>query len=577
MTKFSLLTIAAVTFLFTTLNSQTFSPVSTGMDNVSYSAVQWGDFDNDGDLDVILTGRNNAEERITMLYVNNEGDYSPLSIGLIPVDDSFVSFGDYDNDNDLDLLLTGSSMDGPVSVIYENIGSNVFSDIEAGLTGVENGKSAWGDYDNDGDLDIMITGNWDAILYENDEGTFIETNNDFGYLNSGCTAWGDYDNDGDLDLLINGDSGAGTTTKIFTNHNGVFTEAVLDLAGSMAGKSGFVDYDNDGDLDVYISGFDDALEPIFKIYKNEGGGVLVEELVWVTGVSLTGLDWGDYDTDGDLDLVITGKGAGCGLYVANIYKYENGQFTDAGANLMPLTRGSAQWGDYDNDGDLDILMSGSQEGVSARTLLYRNSANSNEFEPNTPPDIPTGLAANVIDNSVEFSWDIGNDEQTIFLSLNYNLRIGRHEDESEIMAPMADPESGYRTIIAAGNTGQNTSWTVNNLVPGTYYWSVQTIDQAYAGSEFAEVQSFTVTATNVNEMPAGEKPGITPNPASENIEIIGLEQPSEIHIYDASGNTVYFGSYLHGEQISVKQFLQGLYFITLNNNGETIKLKFLKR
>ncbi len=67
-----------------------------------------------------------------------------------------MAWGDYDNDGDLDILLTGS-FGGPVARVYRNTGG-AFVDIGAGLTGVQNGSVAWGDYDNDGDLDILLTG-----------------------------------------------------------------------------------------------------------------------------------------------------------------------------------------------------------------------------------------------------------------------------------------------------------------------------------------------------------------------------------------------------------------------------------
>jgi uncharacterized repeat protein (TIGR01451 family) len=87
------------------------------------------------------------------------GSFSDISAGLPGVDDSAVAWGDYDNDGDLDILLTGrDSSNSPLSRIYRNDGGGSFSDISAGLPGVDNSAVTWGDYDNDGDLDILLTG-----------------------------------------------------------------------------------------------------------------------------------------------------------------------------------------------------------------------------------------------------------------------------------------------------------------------------------------------------------------------------------------------------------------------------------
>ena len=70
-----------------------------------------------------------------------------------------VAWGDYDQDGDLDILLTGQTNSNPnaISPVYRNT-SGTFSDISAGLTGVTQSSAAWGDYDNDGDLDILLAG-----------------------------------------------------------------------------------------------------------------------------------------------------------------------------------------------------------------------------------------------------------------------------------------------------------------------------------------------------------------------------------------------------------------------------------
>ena len=256
---------------------------------------------------------------ISRIYNNDNGTFTDIEAGLSGVRNPAVAWGDYDNDGDLDILLTGEASSGNISKVYRN-DAGVFTDIGAGLPGVKSSSVAWGDYDNDGDLDIAIagrTGAGSAIhmanVYRNDNGTFTDT----GPLLEGAeytsVAWGDYDNDGDLDLLTTGSTEFGHVTPIYRNDNGVFT-------GILAGLDG-------------------------------GGYGLVA--------------WGDFDNDGDLDALVAGAGA---FNFTRVYRNDGGVFSDIGAGLpsVLLDPVSIAWGDYDNDGDLDILLS---PGRSIATII----------------------------------------------------------------------------------------------------------------------------------------------------------------------------------------------------------------
>ena len=148
-----------------------FTDIGAGLKGVEFSSVAWGDYDNDGDLDILLTGNTSSE--ISKVYRNDDGKFTDIGAGLKGVDYSSVAWGDYDNDGDLDILLTGrDSDDNETSKVYRNDDGS-FTDIGAGLKGVDYSSVAWGDYDNDGDLDILLTGrdsDDDAIsrVYRND-------------------------------------------------------------------------------------------------------------------------------------------------------------------------------------------------------------------------------------------------------------------------------------------------------------------------------------------------------------------------------------------------------------------------
>jgi len=189
------------------LFSQDFTEITTGLPGVDRASVAWGDYDNDGDPDLLLSGTG----YITEVYRNDNGSFTDINAGLIGVGYGSVEWGDFDADGDLDILVSG--FNGSVyTKIYCNT-NGIFTDINAGLPGILHGVSTWADYDNDGDLDVFITGNTNSVgyiskLYRNDSGTFVNSGMSFPGLIYSNASWGDYDNDDDVDLIITGYTGS---------------------------------------------------------------------------------------------------------------------------------------------------------------------------------------------------------------------------------------------------------------------------------------------------------------------------------------------------------------------------------
>src|SRR3989339_57387 len=181
-------------------------------------------------------------------------------------------------------------------------------------------------------------------------------------------AWGDYDNDGDLDLGLCGYTGSGRASRIYNNNAGTFTDSGAAIADTSDASISWGDYDNDGDLDLAMAGLTTTTGRISRIYRNSGG--LFSDIgAGFTAVELSSMAWGDYDSDGDLDLALCGLGR-----ISRIYGNNGGIFTDIVAGLTGVSDGCITWGDYDNDGDLDIGLSGYM-GTSAIVFsrIYRNS------------------------------------------------------------------------------------------------------------------------------------------------------------------------------------------------------------
>jgi hypothetical protein len=561
-----------------TLPAQSFTPADIYFPAAARGEIAWCDYDNDDDLDVFITGLGAGDEMISALYRNIGGSFVDCGLSFIPAEESMASWGDYDRDGDQDLLLAGHAAYGDIALIYRNEGG-YFTPVDAGITGIQQGVVQWEDIDGDNDLDVFISGNWITEIYRNDDGIFTDTGAEFGYFSSSAASFGDYDNDGDLDLLVNGDSGAGAVSKIFINDEGQFSDAEVSFTGLMAGTADWVDYDNDGDLDAAISGFDDALEARFFLYKNQDKQF---EIVYagINGFAIGSADWSDYDNDGDADLVMSGKATGCGAYVSGIYRNDgNDLFYKISQEITTATRSAVGWSDYDNDGDPDFLLSGLNDADEPFTKLYLNNNGSNTYSVNSAPSAADLLEALADGNRVTLTWSEASDGETPVAGLTYNLRIGTFTGGNDVVPSMAGPETGVRYLTAAGNAGQCKSWSFLNLEPGTYYWSVQSVDQAYEASQFAPEESFSITATSVVEIEGNANLlNIYPNPACDELYInLDGSNSGECFISDLSGK-VLFSEIVTGPlvNIDVKALNKGIYLVTIKQDGIQTSALFTK-
>lgn len=407
----------------------------------SGSGVTVFDYNSDGLMDLYMMngtyiegvsdkeGRRFANTPDRLYKNNGNGTFTDVTVkaGVGDLNWSMAAGAiDYDNDGDDDLYLLNY---GP-NVFFRNNGNGTFTDItdQLGLRGPEklNGFVKWSigvsfwDYNMDGRLDAMV-GNFLAfdpeyftpatpeimphpseykgqasMLYEQTpDGKFIDVTqkNNLFYPDSKCMGLTvfDYDNDGDIDIFQANDH---QLNFMFRNDNGIFKEAGVETgvaansqgkgSGSMHGSIG--DVDGDGLQDILVVDLEYG-----ALYRNLGNGFF-EDITESGGVSgpLAGKGaWAaaflDFDNDGDLDIV-SANGTAEELILQYPLLLENdgkGHFRDAGKNYSPYFatkrsgRGLAVW-DYDNDGDMDIIVSHVDLKATA-TLLRNDGGNSNHW------------------------------------------------------------------------------------------------------------------------------------------------------------------------------------------------------
>lgn len=345
-----------------------FNHYAAGLNSVKDSSSDFGDIDNDNDSDIVITGSNT-----TSIYKNDGSGFFTIYDNLSGVSQGTSQFADLDNDSDLDLLVTG--INGTrFALIYENDGNGNFSDVSAGFTGVNGSSCDIADIDQDHDLDLIITGNDGSLgvtyLYRNDGGlNFSHVTTSLQDVAGGSSVFGDFDGDADEDLLITGNNHA----ILYENDGmGNFTDIDASLSGVDNYSGGiFLDFDNDMNLDMLIVGRMNPNKSAI-LYKNNGLGIFTPFSSSIEGVDYASLAAADIDFDGDTDLVITGIDDSATktsiLYVNN----GDGTFFNASAGLTGVWNGSVGFNDVDNDKDIDLLITGGDASNIETAKLYRN-------------------------------------------------------------------------------------------------------------------------------------------------------------------------------------------------------------
>ncbi|MCH2230352.1 MAG: FG-GAP-like repeat-containing protein [Crocinitomicaceae bacterium] len=341
------------------------------LDNETNWSASWGDYDNDGYDDLFVPSRNYNVKNL--LYHNNtDGTFTKVTTGPIVNDlGSSISgaWGDYNNDGYLDLFVTNS--ENSPNRLYTNNQDGTFSSVDSGAIieeGVYSNSAAWADYNRDGYLDIVITDfhptDFNRLLYGTANGEFILDETSLISLSATSAvgaAWGDYDNDGDPDLFIANTNNE--NNQLFRNDEGLFVEI---LSGQIVNDSGtsvggvWGDYDNDGDLDIYVTNSSDQ-EPNF-FYINNGDGTFTRDLNIEIVDELTnshGASWIDFDNDGNLDLLVANDQSKKNLLYSNNGDLSFLKLTNAISENETNSYGVA-WSDYDNDGDYDLFVANTE-------------------------------------------------------------------------------------------------------------------------------------------------------------------------------------------------------------------------
>jgi hypothetical protein len=528
---------------------------NTGLPNMGFCAVAVGDINNDGKLDIVMSGYVTGAGSLdtTRVFFGNgngtftESAYNNATVApLKKMEQASVALGDYDKDGYLDLLLTGYDR-GAVStkrsrtMLYRNSGPPNFQFLENTATsfmGVNQSDSKFFDFNNDGWLDIVVSGvntnvtstpgsgvTKSSAMYKNNGDGTANHSATFAALAApviassqySCIVPADYDNDGDMDLIAVGYPALGQYVR--NNGDGTF----YNLSRNTAMPNGnnqyisfcMVDYDNDGVLNpVFYGGSATTGFNISTINTSTFAVTAPSAKTFNTALTVSNgnsapksMAWADFDNDSLQDVFLTSLTVpGTALFKQTAH----GVFTQvASSNFSPalpafIHHGNVVWGDFNNDGKLDLFIVGctnttTTDWYTGVTKIYLS--NVTLAKPQTKALPPNGLTVFVPSlGTAKLSWSKTTDGETPAAGLTYNIRVGSLPGGNDIFNSELDP-NGMMSVPGLGGiratlTDTTVHYTIKSLAPGMYYCSVQAIDYGFLPGVWApdvafEIKDFT--------------------------------------------------------------------------------------
>lgn len=435
--------------------------------------------------------------------------------------------------------------------------AQTFTDTNAQLPGLESASAAWADYDNDGDLDLALTGFSSLVaersfIFRNDNGVMVPVDSSIIKVSNGSVNWADFDNDGDQDLLINGQNNGSLLCELYRNDSLSFVPVNPGFIRAM-GIQRWFDIDHDGFSDVIISGIMDSLwVDTTIVYRNNGNSTFSYFPTNLPGLLTSGMEVADYDNDSLPDIFILASNPDNLPVSALFHNNGNGNFTMDTVSFMQIYTGIVKWGDAEGDGDLDLLYDGILADNSAYTLIYLNDGAGNFSE------LPTNLPGTGEPGSVDWA-DIDHDGDLDVLLSEYLFR---------------NDGSGVFTDVSP--------WMPHSFfsIPAMFADYDLDGDDDIFMLQFFGISNSTIfrkeLLTVVPEFPVKNEMTVFPNPTKGEINIlfdrVGV---SEFCIYSIDGKAVKEFSSDGTSNINLSELMPGTYLLGIKNDAQFSKVKLV--
>jgi gliding motility-associated-like protein len=450
-------------------NSQTFQKKFTWKDNsVSQAKAEWVDLDNDSLLDIqILAKGTNQKLRLNSFKNQSLTKFALASTQELDLTLNSFSIADLNLDNRIDLVINGTKQGSSNTTQILNNGNFQFSNSVIGSINFSTSNQLLVDLDKDGKLDLVVGGDTFLKIFRSiDSGYSIKLDSSNIKINSIAAC--DFNKDGKADLVVSGNKNNKPFITLMKN-KGSFQFQKFNLEKPVAGSLETGDFNHDGYFDLIVSGTNDLLQNQIKYYTNNLGKFTATDSLqsFQNGQLLLA----DVDSDGLAELSYLGKRANGKK--SNFIRTSTGLITDLDTTQVT----SQRWGDYDRDGDLDLLQVRDSAGYQVFQVLENKTTAINRV----PKKNGLTFSVTVFNKSIIY-WDTAKDDRTSGNALTYDLLVTKAGDPSKIkIGSLYDVLNAKRLIPSHGNQGSNNFVIIPNLIDLCGYL-VQPVDNAFNGA-----------------------------------------------------------------------------------------------
>jgi gliding motility-associated-like protein len=441
-------------------------------DSLITTEISWVDMDNDGLLDIVVHS-NDSDGRKFFLFYKNDTTAGPQYRGVAYTNlvSSASILADADQDNDIDLIVTGYQNGAPGTIFLIN--GNAFSFSTIHVVSHAGSVVKLADLDIDGKHELILSGSEAGSAFFNvykEKQTGWVIVNDSINIEAKAIEVFDFDNDGDNDVIVSGKDEDGTAiTSILDNKRNFFLEEA-QLTPAIDGNISIGDFDTDGFFDVILAGKNSGGAETAVLMRNGGREFNVAQQS-LPVLKKTRYFVADFNSNGKPDV--------------HVYGYNNAGDTinflmldDQAQSSLPHTGVTAYaFGDWEHDGDLDMVQSVSLSS-GKKLIIYLNSP----MVPNSPPGRPSHAVAAVILNRLFLYWEKSADDFTPAGSITYDVMM--QTSLQELMVGEFDAINNKRLTVSHGNTGNTNYVLLKPLHTGPFGYAIQPVDNAFhAGSD----------------------------------------------------------------------------------------------
>lgn len=461
----SVIVIGCVLFSLTSKAQLFVDAVSVNLpDSAASARVQWVELNDNVWLDVFVWAETAAGENFFITYESNpeSGPKNPKA-HYLGFHDAVYRIADFDGDQDMDVIVSGMFSNGPRTSFFEN--QSDFNFVEKTFIPFEGSVIHFADLNKSGTPELVLSGrdNLGPFLKIFQFGTSWKIAHDSLKIEATSIEIFDFDKDGDNDIFVSGQENGTNVAKALFNQGALYFKP-SSPALVANGKTSVGDIDHDGNLDIFLTGVNASGQNASIRYLNTGQTFIAKDTLPHLSDGKSFL--GDFNSDGKCDVQLVGKTVSGDTLNAIVF------IDSATANINKKKLHDQAFGDYDRDGDLDLLQ------VLTGPASLRLQVSRNDFAPqNEGPKMAKGAFGFVIFNKLFLHWGKGMDDHTPDNTITYDVTM--HVANAELLVGEFDLLSRKRLTVSHGNAGTRNYFILKPPAVSAFTYSVQGVDNSF--------------------------------------------------------------------------------------------------